>query len=140
MDTPYQSKPLALILEDEALIAFNIQDELEDAGYETVGPFTSCSAALEWLETGTPTLAILDAALNDGPCSTVAAELSRRGVPFIIYSGHQEDHPLVAEFPHITWIEKPAPPAVLVQACQKLLDSCPRLPEEITRFARTNIG
>jgi DNA-binding response OmpR family regulator len=127
MDNFVNTRPLALILEDEALIAFNIQDELEEAGYQTVGPFTSCSAALEWLETGTPTLAILDATLNDGPCSSVAAELNRRDVPFIIYSGHQEDHPLGAEFPHLTWIAKPAPPAVLVRTCEQILGTSTKL-------------
>jgi DNA-binding response OmpR family regulator len=118
------SKPLVLILEDEALIALNLQDELQDAGYAVAGPFTSCSAALEWLGTATPSMAILDAALNDGSCSNVAAELSRREVPFLIYSGHQESHPLLAEFQHVTWIEKPAPPAVLVRACEQSLVGC----------------
>jgi hypothetical protein len=51
-------------------------------------------------------------------------ELSRREVPFLIYSGHQEDRQLVSEFHHITWIEKPVAPAVLVQACEQLLVGC----------------
>jgi DNA-binding response OmpR family regulator len=118
------SKPIILVLEDEALIALNLQDELQDSGYEVAGPFTDCSAALDWLRTATPDMAILDATLNDGSCHSVAAELSRRGVPFLIYSGHQEDQQLLAEFRHITWIEKPVPAAVLVQECQQLLVGC----------------
>src|SRR3712207_509670 len=118
------SKPLVLILEDEALIALNLQDELQDAGYEVASPFTACSAALEWLQTATPDMAILDATLNDGSCHSVAVELSRRGVPFLIYSGHQEDQQLLAELQHITWIEKPVPSEVLVQECQQLLVGC----------------
>jgi DNA-binding response OmpR family regulator len=124
MPTQICSKPLVLILEDEALIALNLQDELQDAGYTVAGPFTTCSAALEWLGIATPSMAILDAALNDGSCSNVAAELNRREVPFLIYSGHQENHPLLAEFQHVTWIEKPAPPTVLVQACEQFLVGC----------------
>jgi DNA-binding response OmpR family regulator len=119
------SKPLVLILEDEALIALNLQDELQDAGYKIAGPFTTCAAALEWLQTTTPDTAILDAALKDGPCRDIALELSRREVPFLIYSGHQEDRQLLAEFDLVTWIEKPVPPLVLVQACHKLLVGCP---------------
>ena len=118
------SKSRALILEDEALIALNLQDELQDAGYAVVGPFTDCSAALDWLRTATPDMAILDATLNDGSCHSVAAELSRREVPFLIYSGHQEDRQLLSEFDHITWIEKPVSSVVLVQACQQLLVGC----------------
>jgi DNA-binding response OmpR family regulator len=119
-----EASPLILILEDEAPIALNLQDELQDNGYAVAGPFTTCSAALEWLRTATPSIAILDATLNDGLCSNVAAELSRRKVPFLIYSGHQEDHPLLAEFQHVTWIEKPAPPAALVEACEQFLVGC----------------
>jgi DNA-binding response OmpR family regulator len=118
------SKPLVLVLEDEALIAINLQDELQDAGYDVAGPFTTCAAALEWLGTETPKTAILDAALNDGSCHSVAVELSRRGVPFLIYSGHQEDQRFLAEFRQSAWIEKPVRPLVLVQECQQLLVGC----------------
>jgi len=114
-------RPLVLVLEDEALIALNLQDDLQDVGYEVAGPFTTCAAALEWLRTKTPGTAILDAALKDGPCREVALELSRREVPFLIYSGHHEDRQLLSEFHHVTWIEKPVPPAVLIEACQQLL-------------------
>ena len=119
-----EASPLILILEDEALIAINLQDELQDSGYAVAGPFTTCSAALEWLGTATPAMAILDATLNDGSCSNVAAELSRRKVPFLIYSGHQENQHLLAELQHATWIEKPAPATALVQACEQLLARC----------------
>ena len=118
------SKPLVLILEDEALIALNLQDELQDAGYAVAGPFTTCAAALAWLQTATPDAAILDAALKDGPCREIALELSRREVPFLIYSGHHEDRQLLSEFHHLTWIEKPVPSEVLVQECQQLLVGC----------------
>ena len=118
------SRPLVLVLEDEALIALNLQDELQDAGYAIAGPFTTCAAALEWLRTETPDVAILDAALRDGPCREIALELTRREVPFLIYSGHHEDCEFLAEFHHITWIEKPVPSEVLVRACRQLLVGC----------------
>jgi DNA-binding response OmpR family regulator len=118
------SKPLVLVLEDEAIVALALQDDLQDAGHEVAGPFATCSAALEWLETAMPDMAILDAALKDGPCRDIALELSRREVPFLIYSGYQEDRQLLSEFDHITWIEKPVPSAVLVQECQQLLVGC----------------
>ena len=53
MDQP-SSKPLVLVLEDEAIIALNLQDELQDSGYTVAGPFTSCGAAFQWLEAATP--------------------------------------------------------------------------------------
>ena len=124
------STPLVLVLEDEALIGLNFRDDLQDAGYRVEGPFTTCAAALSWLETATPDTAVLDAALKDGPCRAIAQELTRRKVPFLIYSGYHEDRLLLAEFPHVTWIEKPAPCSVLVEACQQLLVGCDRITQE----------
>jgi DNA-binding response OmpR family regulator len=121
MNQPANSRPLVLVLEDEALIALNVQDELQDAGYEVAGPFSACSAALEWLRTTTPDMAVLDTTLKDGHCREIALELSRREVPFLIYSGYQEDQRLLSDFQHIAWIEKPVPSGTLVQACQQLL-------------------
>jgi DNA-binding response OmpR family regulator len=124
MDIHPHSKPLVLILEDEAIIALNLQDDLQDEGYGIVGPFTTCSAAHRWLQTATPDMAILDATLQDGPCREIGLMLEQREVPFLIYSGHREDRQLLAEFHHVTWIEKPVPSSVLVQACRQLLVGC----------------
>ncbi len=114
-------RPLVLLLEDEAIIALDLQDELQEAGFAVAGPFTTCASALEWLETETPATAILDTVLKDGPCRDIAIELSRRGVPFLIYSGHQEHSHHFGEFPNVTWLEKPVPPSVLVEACSNLV-------------------
>jgi DNA-binding response OmpR family regulator len=130
MDTNSTSSPLVLVLEDEALIGLNLRDDLQDAGYRVKGPFTTCAAALSWLETATPDAAILDAALKDGPCRAIAQELTRREVPFLIYSGYHEDRQLLAEFPHVTWIEKPVPSSVLIEACQQLLVGCDEITQE----------
>jgi DNA-binding response OmpR family regulator len=117
------SKKLVLILEDQVLIGINLQDELQDAGYQVAGPFATCAAALAWLQTSTPDVAILDAALKDGPCQEVALALGKRAVPFLIYSGFSADRELIADFASVTWVEKPAPPAALVRACHQLLVS-----------------
>jgi DNA-binding response OmpR family regulator len=123
MDKP-NSQPLVLVLEDEAIIALTLQDELQDSGYKVAGPFATCVDARQWLEAATPDLAILDATFKDGPCREIALELSRREVPFVIYSGHRDDHPTMAEFHHNVWIEKPAAPAAVVRACQQLHMGC----------------
>src|SRR5918998_5215518 len=135
MDTDRNSNPLVLILEDEALIGLNLRDDLQDAGYRAEGPFNTCAAALEWLEVATPDTAILDAALKDGPCRAIAQEITRREVPFLIYSGYHEDRQLLAEFPHVTWIEKPVASSVLVEACQQLAASRLSLPGKRSGFA-----
>ena len=59
--------PLVVVLEDEALIALDLQDGLQDSGYRVAGTFTTCAEALSWLQTETPDVAILDTVLKDGP-------------------------------------------------------------------------
>jgi len=121
MSNQFTRRPLVLILEDEAVIALNLQDELQDAGYSIGGPFTTCSDALAWLQTNTPDLAVLDTILKDASCDEVVRELADRKVPFLIYSGHREDQELLAEFNDVQWIEKPVPPSVLIEECKQLL-------------------
>ena len=111
-----KSNGLVMLLEDEALIALNLQTELEEAGYEVAGPFATCSSALEWLGGALPELAILDTVLKDGPCKEVALALVRRGVPFVVYSGHREDLNTFEEFKSATWVEKPATTETLLDA------------------------
>lgn len=113
---------LVLLVEDEAIIALSLQDELEAAGYKVTEPFASCLAALSWLEQNRPELAVLDTMLNDGPCTELAIELKRRGVPFVVYSGHREDRNMLPEVEDVVWIEKPAPSGLLLEALAGLCE------------------
>jgi DNA-binding response OmpR family regulator len=115
------SSPLILVLEDEALIALDLQEGLQDSTYRVAGPFTTCAEALSWLQTETPDAAILDTVLKDGPCRDIARALAARDVPFLIYSGHSQDKALLPEFHDVRWIEKPVPPSVLIAECKRLL-------------------
>src|SRR4051812_11487744 len=98
-----------------------LQDDLEEAGYTVAGPFNSCARAMTWLENGEPDLAVLDIRLKDGPCKDLAAELSRRGVPFIVYSGFRKDSNTLAEFMGGVWIDKIASRDTLLEALEGLL-------------------
>ena len=60
MSNQFTSGPVVLILEDEAIIGLNLQDEMKDAGYRIGGPFTTCADALSWLHINTPDAAVLD--------------------------------------------------------------------------------
>src|SRR4051794_19661609 len=87
-----QDRRRVLVAEDQALIALMIAHELAEAGYEVVGPFTSCADASDWLSRDTPELAILDVQLKDGPCTEMAIELQNRGVRFAVFSGGKQVH------------------------------------------------
>jgi DNA-binding response OmpR family regulator len=110
-----------MIVEDEALIAFSLEEVCEDAGYRVVGPFASCAAALLSLVTSLPDVAVLDATLSDGPCLELALELRRRGVPFMIYSGRDAFQERPPELDGVVWVEKPNSFQTVLQAAEKLL-------------------
>jgi DNA-binding response OmpR family regulator len=123
-NTPHRSS--CLIVEDQALIGMAIEAYLEDAGFEPA--FVSSEhQAMSWLESATPQFAILDYQLRDGPCTELARELRRRGVPFVVYSGHQRSVSVEMELQEVPWIEKPAARAELVQAITTVAIRCDRL-------------
>jgi DNA-binding NarL/FixJ family response regulator len=79
-----RSRPVCMLVEDEALIALALEDGLAEAGYEIAGPFASCADALASLAERVPDVAILDATLKDGSCQEVARELRRLDVTSLV--------------------------------------------------------
>ena len=111
-----------MIVEDEALIAFSLEDAFADAGYQVSGPFSTCADGLAALGRAAPDLAILDATLRDGSCLELARELRRRGIPFLIYSGRDAVEEYAPELDGIPWFNKPSPPDLMLSAAVALLD------------------
>jgi DNA-binding NtrC family response regulator len=120
-----------LIVEDQALIALALQVFLEEMGLDAREPLSSAAEALEWLATNTPAIAILDYALEDGPCTTLVRTLEERGIPFVIYSGHSRSI-APPELQHVPWINKPCDREVLLAA---LIRAVPALSTRLSRAA-----
>lgn len=76
-----------LLLEDDTLIAMDLEDELADHGYVAV-----CAAKVSQAEAiltqETPCFAILDMQLNGETSFPVAERLKAKGVPFVFVSGN----------------------------------------------------
>ena len=53
-----------LVVEDEALIAMDLQALLEEAGYQVLGPANSSAAALALIDNEEPDVALLDVNLG----------------------------------------------------------------------------
>ena len=108
-------RPSCMIVEDQALIGLALEAYLEDLGIAVGEPLSSTAAALDRLDKHTPTVAILDYTLKDGPCITLIRRLAEHGIPFVIYSGHD---PSVAprELRNVPWITKPCDREVLLAA------------------------
>jgi DNA-binding response OmpR family regulator len=115
------SAPVVLLLEDEALIAMGLEDDVEAAGYTVAGAFATCRSALDWLESETPNVAVLDTTVRDGTCKDLALELNQRGIPFVIYSGNSEDQNTIEELNDAIWVEKPASKDALLAAIETIL-------------------
>ncbi len=118
--------PVVLLLEDETLIAMKLEDDFEAAGYTVAGAFATCRSALDWLESETPDVAVLDTTVRDGTCKDLALELNRRGIPFTVYSGHREDRNVIEELNNAVWIEKPSATDALIAAIDTVLNQATR--------------
>lgn len=69
------SKPLRiLIVEDEALLAMEMESLIQDAGHEVAGWATSARKARELAEKSEADVALVDIHLSDGPTGVEVAE------------------------------------------------------------------
>jgi DNA-binding response OmpR family regulator len=111
-----------LLLEDEALIAIEVERTLADAQLGPATCLASCAGALTWLETNTPDVAVVDIFLKDGECDEVAEVLVARGVPLVIHTARRsatsDNHRV---FLNGIWICKPSDPSELASAVKACL-------------------
>ena len=70
--------PCVLIVEDDPMIAFDVQASLTDGGYEVCGIAISEAEAFDLAEQFQPQFAIVDVGLSPGDGRVVARELRRR--------------------------------------------------------------
>ena len=82
------SSPRILVVEDEFLIALELDEALRNAGYQVLGPASSVSAALELLQSERPDAAVLDVNLAGEWVTPVAEALRGMLVPFILATGY----------------------------------------------------
>jgi CheY-like chemotaxis protein len=84
-----------LVVEDEAIFAMLLEDELLEAGASVIGPVASIGEALQMIETaiadGGLNAAVLDIKLDDGVVTPVADRLAAFGVPFLFATGYGPD-------------------------------------------------
>jgi DNA-binding response OmpR family regulator len=77
-----------LAVEDEAMIAFELEDMLVDLGHEVLGPVGKVDAALRLLGGARPDAAIVDANLGGASALPIVQALKAAGVPFALASGY----------------------------------------------------
>lgn len=107
-----------LVVEDEAILAIDIAEQLTDAGFEVVGPATSVARALKLISAVGCDVAVLDVNLRDETAEAVALALRSRGTPFVFLSAASRDN-LPGGFDNEVLLPKPAHSAILVAALEK---------------------
>lgn len=111
-----------LIVEDELFVAFDIQDIVQESGYNPDGPYETVVDALEAVDHALPSCAILDVRLLDGEVFPAADRLRDAGVPLIFHSGHADEIGLKARYPGAQICPKPSSPAQLRAALLQALE------------------
>jgi CheY-like chemotaxis protein len=100
------SKPIVLLIEDQALLALHLRSIVRAAGYDVAGPVARLGEALELASCAPLDAALLDVNLSRGEDSFPAAEqLKARGIPFAFVTAHRDKLP--AAFAESPVIAKP---------------------------------
>ncbi|MFK0335325.1 response regulator [Rhizobium sp. NPDC090275] len=78
-----------LIVEDEVLLAMELESEVEGAGHLVVGTAADSREAIEIIDATSPQFAFVDIQLLDGPTGIdVGRYLSAKAIPFVFVSGN----------------------------------------------------
>lgn len=80
-----------MLLEDEAIIAFAVEEMLIDLGCTVVGPALRLDEGLELAASAEIDAAVLDVNINSERSYSIAEALERRGVPFVFATGYDRD-------------------------------------------------
>jgi DNA-binding NtrC family response regulator len=110
-----------LIVEDELLVAMELESLLEDQGCAVVGPVPTVDRALALLDRERPDAAILDINLDGETAVPVAAALTAQGVPFLLATGYgnaQSLEPVLKDAPRV---DKPVSYDRLVRTLARII-------------------
>ncbi|MBL6081032.1 response regulator [Belnapia sp. T18] len=111
-----------LIVEDEALVAMLVEDELEAAGATVLGTASSVEDALYRIElacaNGGLDACLLDMNLCGRSALPVADQLARRAVPFVFMTGYGDD-PGQGRHTGVPTVRKPFDPQNLIQVLRR---------------------
>ena len=79
-----------LVVEDEFLLALELEALLEQRGCRVLGPVATIDRALAVLDHHRPAAAVLDVNLKGKRATPIAAVLQDRGVPFVLVTGYSD--------------------------------------------------
>ncbi len=109
-----------LIVDDEPMVAIDLEFVLLAAGFEIAGVTGNLATALSIVESGICDAALLDANLVGVSAAPIATALAARGIPFLVLSGYApEQQPgALRAGQHL---QKPASPSQIVKVLNQIV-------------------
>jgi CheY-like chemotaxis protein len=119
MNSPFSGRRV-LVVEDEMIVAWLLEDMLADLGCAVVGPAGSVNQALAMIDAEAIDVAVLDVNLDGQTSYPVADALAARGVPFVFSTGYDKDR-LLEGYRTFPVLQKPYHQSELGDTLAKLL-------------------
>jgi DNA-binding response OmpR family regulator len=113
-------RPRILIVDDEPMIAIDLESVLLDEGFEIAGIAGNLEKALSIVESGVFDVAIIDANLNGVSAAPIAVAMAARGLPFLVLSGYALEQ-LATALRAGGYLQKPANPAQIVKVLNQMV-------------------
>jgi DNA-binding NtrC family response regulator len=110
-----------MIVEDEFLVAMELESELTEQGCVVIGPAGRAAPAMALLEEQTPDAVLLDLNLDGETPTALAEALVRRRVPFIVVTGYGSRHQAPEIMRNAPRLEKPVRQPELVAALTRAI-------------------
>jgi DNA-binding NtrC family response regulator len=120
MNNSLRHRTRILIVEDEPLIALDLEAILLDADFEVVDIAGTIEKALAIIQMGKSDAVLLDANLKGVSSAPVAIALAERGLPFLVLSGYAADQQPEA-FRAGSYLQKPASPTQIIKLLNDIL-------------------
>lgn len=96
-----------LIVEDEYLVAMDVETSLQAMGVDTIDIATTLFQAKESLSRAKPDCVLLDVSLSDGMSYELARHLREHSIPFGFVSGYGDTSGFPTDFADSHLLDKP---------------------------------
>ncbi len=110
-----------LVVEDDLLLAMDLEATLSGMGAVVVDVCHTLDEAMARADAGDFAMAVLDFSLGPDSVTPLARRLARRNVPFILHTGMSRSEPSLLEWRDFLIVEKPASPQTLLAAIRGAL-------------------
>jgi PAS domain S-box-containing protein len=112
--------PRVLIVEDEMLVALEVEQTLHRAGFAIAGVASRADEAIRIVEDHGCEAAVMDLRLADGTSSRIAQVLANKSIPFAVLTAYPREQ-LPEELRSAPYLHKPLQGDALVERLRRLL-------------------